>query len=501
MTNCATIIRLINSLSASEKRQFRLETQKQSGQKDYLTLYDIIEKSRPGETEVKKVRTAFAKKEPQSSIEATAKYLIKVITDRLIQTKAEKDSEFNMYHSLLRVKILQERSLPSAAYKELQRIRERAYLSQHHLIQYITFRMELNHLSDQRFPGITDDYLVEMQMKAKETLRIIHNIEGHYSLYELLKYRLIHLGKVVSETDKKKLNDLLLSEISLVTGKTKNSFESRKLHLLFQSFYFIDIADHRSALQTFNELNRLFEQHPDLHDHPPTDYFSALDGILDSLRTVRKYDQIPAYIDKLRKINTKTSPEYFRFLVQKTIAIYELSVLTGMNDFAGAIAYINNMDPMVLSAYHLVNSEKQAELYFYCSLAYFGNKDYRKAHKYIHAGIDDNRPHTQQAIYKAVRLLNIIIYYELRDADYLQYEIRSYTRYFKQQSGLTKCEKLVLKTIQLRPYANSTAKNTLLGKKITQLIGSSRNDKYEGQLIRFMDFTEWALQKFQRKGE
>jgi hypothetical protein len=499
MTNCATIIRLINSLSASEKRQFRLSTQKQAGKKDYLTLYDIIENSRPGETEVKKVKTAFAKKEPQSSIETTAKYLIKIITDKLIQAKTEKDNEFNLYQSLLRVKILQERSLPLAAYKELKKTRERAVTSQHHLIQYISFRMELNHLSDQRFPGITDDYLVEMQMKAKEILRIIHNIEGHYSLYELLKYRLIHLGKVVSDEEKKKLNDLLLSEISLVTGKVKNSFESRKLHLLFQSFYFIDIADHRSALQSFNELNRLFEQHPDLHDHPPTDYFSALEGILDSLRTVYKYDEIPVYIDKLRKINTKTSPEYFRYLLQKTIAIYELSVLTGINDFAGAIAYINKMDPLVLSAYHLVNSEKQAELYFYCSLAHFGNKDYKKAHKYIHAGIDDNRPHTQQAIYKAVRLLNIIIYYELKDTDYLQYEIRSYTRYFKQQRSLTKCEKLVFKTIQLRPYANSTARNKLLGKKIADTIQSIKEDKYEGQLIKFMDFTAWALQKFQRK--
>jgi len=62
MTNCATIIRLINSLSASEKRQFRLSTRKQAGKKDYLTLYDIIENSRPGETEVKKVSTAFAKR-------------------------------------------------------------------------------------------------------------------------------------------------------------------------------------------------------------------------------------------------------------------------------------------------------------------------------------------------------------------------------------------------------------------------------------------------------
>ncbi|RYG54427.1 MAG: hypothetical protein EOO01_01590 [Chitinophagaceae bacterium] len=496
MTNCATIIRLINSLSSSEKRHFRLTTQKQAGIKGYLTLYEIIEKSHPGETDVKKVTAAFSQKQPAASIEATSKYLIKIITDCLIESKAEKDNEFNLYRRFLRVKILQERSLPVAANKELKKLRDRSIALQHHLMQYMTFRLELNQLSDQRFPGITDNYLVETQMKAKEILRMVHNIEGHYSLYELLKYRLIHLGKVVSDADKRKLNDLLLSEISLVTGKVKNSFESRKLHLLFQAFYFTDIADHRSALQSFNELNRLFEQNPDLHDHPPTDYFSALDGILDVLRMVKKYEQVPFYIDKLQKINTSSSPEYFRYLVQKTVAIYELSVLTGTGDFAGAVDYIEKIDPQVLTAYHLVNIEKQTELYFYCALAHFGKKQYKKAHKYLNAAMADNKQNEQEAVNKAARLLNIIIYYELKDFDYLQYQIRSYTRHLKQQGGLTKSEKLVLKTIQLKPSSNSSPRNKLLVEKMKDAIDSIRNDKYEDQLIKYFDFVNWSVSKF-----
>ncbi len=501
MSNCTTAIRLINSLSASEKRQFRLATRKQAGQKDYLLLYDIIERSLPGETDVKKIKAAFIKKDRDASLEASARYLVKIITDRLIAAKTEKDNEFALYHGLLRVKILQERSLPAEAFKELKKIREQALTSQHHFIQYLSFRMELNHLSDQHFPGIKDSYLVEMQMKAKESLRVIHNIEGHYSLFELLKYRLIHLGKVVSDDDKKRLNDLLLSEISLVTGKVKNSFESRKLHLLFQAFYFTAIADHRSALKSFHELNRLFELHPDLHDHPPLDHFSALEGILDNLRTVQQYEQISSYVDKLRRIDTTASPEYFRYLLEKTIAIYELTVLTGENNINGAVEYITAMDPLVLSAYHLVNNEKQAELYFYCSLSYFNKKEYKRAHKYINAALGGNRQYEQQSvpIYKALRLLNIIIYYELKDTDYLAYEIRSYTRSFKQKGGLTKCEKLVFKTIRLHPFSNSAVKNKLLIKKIGPNIRSISNDRYESQLIKYMDFTKWAVEKFQQK--
>ncbi|MCW3089519.1 MAG: hypothetical protein JWP81_588 [Ferruginibacter sp.] len=499
MSNCTTAIRLINSLSPSEKRHFRLATRKQAGKKDYLLLFDIINSSRPGETTVKKITESFLKRGPESSIDATSRYLIKIITDRLIASKTEKDNEFNLFQSLLRVKVLQERSLQTEAYKDLKKIRDLAISSQHHIIQYMTFRMELNHLSDQRFAGIKDNYLVEMQMRAKETLRNIQNIEAHHALYELIKYRLTHLGRIVSDNDKKKLNDLLLSEISLVTGKVKTSFESRKLHLLFQSFYFTDIADHRSALKSFHELNRLFEQNPNLHDHPPIDYFSALEGILDSLRTVRQYEQVSFYINKLEKIDTATSPEYFRFLLKKTIAIYTLSVFIGEHDFIGAVDYIHSMNALILTSYHLVHIEKQAELHFYCALAYFGKKDFKKAHKYLQVALTDNRDQTQQVIYKAIRLLNIIIYYELKDMDYLHYEIRSYTRSDKRNGSLTKCEKLIFKTIKWHPLANSTAKNKLLMKKIIANVQAIRNDKYEGHLIKYMDFPEWSMQKFQQQ--
>jgi len=499
MSNCSTVIRLINSLSASEKRQFRLSTRKQGGKKDYLLLFDIINTSRMGEINVKKVSEGFAKEAPGSSVDATSGYLMKIITDRLIAAKTEKDNEFNLLQSLLRVKIMQERSLQAEAYKELKKIKEQALSAEHHIVQYMISRIELEHLSGQRFTGITDTHLVEMQMRAKETLRTIQNIEAHHSLYELIKHRLTYLGKIVSDDDKKKLNDLLLSEISLVTGKGKNSFESRKLHLLFQSFYFTDIADHRSALRSFHELNRLFEQNPNLNDHPPMDYFSALDGILDSLRSVRQYGQISIYIDKLQKLDTAALPEYFRFLLKKTIAIYSLSVFIGEADFTGAINYINAMNPQVLASYHLVHSEKQAELHFYCALAWFGKKDFKRAHKCLHNALADYHAQSQHAIHKAIRLLNIIIYYELKDTGYIQYEIRSYTRSGKQNSVLTKCEKLIFKTIRWHPFANTAARNKILLKKIQPIVQSIRQDKYEGDLIRYMDFAGWSLQKFQLK--
>jgi len=497
MSSTFTALKLINSLSSSEKRHFNLFCGKQKGEKDYLGLYQIIEQG--PFTDVKSIGVEFQTQFPGSSLDNASRYLVRLITDSLIQSKIEKDNLFHLMQRLMRVKILQERSLNEEATHELKKIRIKAELTQNHFIQYMTFRSELKLLSELNFQGINDTRLVEIQLKAKESLRTMNHIEGHYSLYELLKYRLIHYGGIASDEDKKKMNDLLLSEVSLIAGKAKNSFESKKLHLLFQSFFFTHTGDHKSALKTFDELNRLFEQNPDLQEHPPIDYFTSLDGILDSLNSNQNYGQMPFYMEKIRNINVETCPDHFRFLLQKTVAVYTLKLLIQDQKYDDAMVYINRLNPNLWDAYRLINVEKRWELYFYCGLAHFCKKEYKKALKYLNEVTAENSKYSLLPVYKAIRLLHIITHYELRNATFLTYEIRSYKRFFQQKVKLSKCEKIVFKTIQLDPHANSQAKNRSLAPKIKLYCKLIEEDKYERGLLKYIDLTQWAQHKFTSK--
>jgi hypothetical protein len=494
MSSTFTALKLINSLSGSEKRHFKLFSGKQQGEKDYLGLFDIIEQNPL--TDTQNIAAAYRESFPGSSLDNASRYLIKLVTDSLIQSKVEKDNLFHLLQRLMRVKILQERSLTEEAYHELKKIQKKAELTQNHFMQYITFRYELNHLSEASFPGMTDTYLVEMQMKAKECLRTMHHIEGHYSLYELLKYRLIHYRGIESDEDKKKLNDLLLSEVSLVAGKVKNNFEFRKLHLLFQSFFFTHTGNHKSALKTFHELNTLFEQNADLQEHPPIDYFTSLDGILDSLNSNQNYEQMPFYIEKIRNIDMDSCPDHFRFLLQKTVVVYTLKLFIQEQQYDSAIDYIKSLDPHLWDAYQLINVEKRLELYFYCSLAYFGNKEYKKALKYLNDITAESSRYALLPVYKALRLLHIIIHYELKNTTFLTYEIRSYKRFFQQKNKTLKSEKLAFKTIQFDPDVNSPAKNKSLAPKIKTYCRSIQEDKYERVLLKYIDLPAWAMHKF-----
>jgi hypothetical protein len=491
MSAYIAVIRLINSLSSSEKRSFKLFSGKHKGHSEYIGLFDLIcANTIPNTDRRNAVAADFKKKFPGSSIDHTARYLIKLITDLLIRTKIEKDNEFKMWHSLLRVKILQERSLPEESYRELKKIRETAANLQNYPVQYIALREELNFVSEQRYYGITDQYIIDMQMMARETLRMMHSIEEHYSLYELLQYRLMRLGKAASEESRKKLDDLLLSEVSLVTGKIRNTFESRKLHLLFQSFYFIYTGDYSSAVRCFYDLNRLFEQYPQLHGHPPVDYFSALDGVLDSLRSIRHFDEMFYYVDKLRVISNEGVPDYFRGLIDKTITLYTLAAMLGKGEYNKAVEFIEALPESVFSSYQIVNDEKQAELCFYCSLVYYHRKMYKKAHKYLFNVLNDYSNFSQQPIYKAIRLLNMIIHYTLKDMTYLESDIRAYRRWTK-IAGLSKTATAIVKTLLHHPGTKTRHVNAAFLKKLSPALDTISKDRYERQILKYFDFIAW----------
>jgi hypothetical protein len=484
-------LRLVRSLSSSEKRYFKLQIKKQSGNKDYLNLFNIIDSTKTSDISV--LNEKFKKLHPNTSIDNSTRYLIKVLTDCLIRLKIEKDIFFQSLQGLMRIRILQERSLPEESYRQLKKLQQDAIDSQQHLVEYFAYRFELNYLSESNFQGLSDHLLVNMQMQAKNSLRSLNQLQDHYSLFEQLKYRILRSGHISSEENKKELNDLILSEMALVAKKGMNSFTSQKLHLLFQSFFLMNIGDYDSALKSFHELNRLFEHNLHLLDHPPMDYLTSLNGTLDSLHTIGKFESMQTFLEKVGQLDQPSYPEYFRFQVRKTVAMYQLATLTSTGQFREAITCIQFFEAGFLKAYQMLDEERQWELYFYCSLSYFALQDWKKAHTYVRDIMRDSKPCPRLEICKAIRLLDIIIYYEKRDIDYLEYELRSYKRFSRQGKKSLRTEKLILKVIQ--QLSAQKAKKISLTEPMLREIAGIKRDKYEKRLLKYFDFTEWVLKK------
>jgi hypothetical protein len=83
---------------------------------------------------------------------------------------------------------------------------------------------------------------------------------------------------------------LLLEEHQVSTTKRYASFESSKLHLLFQSTTFLMTGHYEESLKLFSDLSRLFDQHKPLWADQPLYYTYLVSGIVTGLKTTHQYE-------------------------------------------------------------------------------------------------------------------------------------------------------------------------------------------------------------------
>ncbi|MDR3218318.1 MAG: hypothetical protein LBU22_04945 [Dysgonamonadaceae bacterium] len=487
MTRAESLIILVHTLSKNEKRIFRI------GRKstDYIVLFDIIEKA--GIISSQELKLRYEKKLKNANFNVAVSYLYKILLDSLLTLRANQDNYYGLFNKIMRARILFEKSLFADALDLLAKIKKEAAGYENHIVLLYASRMELEYLLFLNFPDILETELIQKHFQIGELLKNIRKINEQSSLHELLKHRIIYKGNVRSQKQKNSLNDLIFAEMSLASS-SKDSFEAKKLHQLFQSNYLIDIGDRKSALQSFRELNLLFENNPQFWANPPFYYVSVLEGILDNLRSMKNYDEIPYFIAQLRKIKHHSAG--FQIHVAALVFLYELYPLLDRGNFAAVKKLLDKYGDTVLSKTYQISLLLQTEISLCMALIHIGLRDYKKAQKMLLNEIVRNDSIRTFPLYRTIRLVNLIIHYELGNLEYVRTESRSIKREIAKQEKAYRSERLMISLLNKDKYEliNRTHREKLW-LKIEPELQDIRKDIFEKQLLKSFDFTAWIESK------
>ena len=461
---------------------------------NYIMLFDMICKE--GIISPSELKLQYEKKFDKRSFNVSVSYLYNTLLDVLLTLRKDQDSNYRLFDKMMKARILFEKSLFSDALELLDKIKKEAIHYENQISLLYASRMELEYLLFLNMPDISESELVKKHFQIGEVLKKSRVICEYSSLYELLMHRIIHKGNVHSQEEKKRMNDLVFAEVSL-NSSSKNSFEAQKLHQMFQSNYLMSIGDQKSAFQSFRELNSLFENNPQFWANSPFYYVSILEGILDNLRSMRYYDKMPYFIERLKKIeNTSTR---FQLRVTTLVFLYELFPLLDTGDFVSAKKHLDRYQDSLLSKKEQMDLFWQAEISLYSALTYIGLNDYKKARKtLINEIIFDNKIYTFP-IYRIICMVNLIIYYELKDMEYVRTKSRSIKRELMQAGKVCRIESLILNFLNndKLPLMSSEKRKTLW-KKLESELAEIRNNVFEKQLLKYFDFTAWVESKVRK---
>lgn len=487
MTRTDSLILLVHSLSKSEKRAFRLGRK----ETDYIILYDIIEKTDIVSSQ--ELKSHYEKKCKSASFNVAVSYLYKILLDTLLTLREDQDSYYNLFNRIMKARILFEKSLFTDALDLLDKVKKEAAVYENPIALLYASRIELEYLMFLNMPDISEPELIKKQFQISELLKKIRIINEQSSLYELLKHRMIYKGNVRSAKEKEEMSDLVFAEMSL-TASSKDSFESQKLHQLFQSNYLMSTGDQKSAYQSFRELNNLFERNQQFWSNPPFYYVSVIEGILDNLRSMRLYDKMPYFIERLKNIEHPSVR--FQTHVGTLIFLYELVSLLDTGDFQSARKMMDQHRESVLTKTEQINIFQRAEISLYTALVYIGLHDYKRAKKMLVNELILNNNIYIFPIYRTIRIVNLIIHYELNDMEYIQLRSRSIKREISKEEKIYRVEHLILDFLnkgKQRLIRSESRKR--LWQKLEPELEEIRNSVFEKQLLKCFDFTAWIEAK------
>lgn len=490
MLKSESLIHLINNLTKQEKKEFSLYISNKP-EKDYIFLFRLIDDKKISDPE--ELKMSFLAAKPASSFNTVVIYLFDLLIDILTRLRTEQDSYYLLFNELLHARVLYEKSMYQECFQVLKKVKEKAVYYENHFALLVAQRLELNYLLTLDFEDMDEQKLLNKQYKMNNTLKSIRQLNEQSSLYELLKYRMINKGASRSLEETQKLDDLVTSEISIVASAGVENFEIKKNHQLFQANYFITVGGYKAAFNSFVELNKLFEENSHLWNNPPVYYLMTVEGMLESLRIMHNYEGMNYFIEKLTKLSSPSSS--FQLNVTYVIFIYRLFSFIDAGDFDKAGMWIAEHQASLIDKMLLLKEQQQAEMSLYIALIHLGNGEYRKARKRLSATI--GRGHLYSLpLFRTIRIVNVMIHYELGDVDYIQSEIRSIKREMSKNKGYNlKVESFLLKFLNYSFADTNRKKRAEIWESMAEEVHALYADKYETQILRKFDFVAWVEAK------
>ncbi len=444
-TNPDHLIQLIQSLTKAEKRYFRLYANLQSGEKNYLFLFDLINKGIPSD----EVYRLYCQEENKNNFDMAAKHLYRVIMDCLVHLRKKEDVQATIFNYITKADILFERELFEEAFNQLN--------------------------------------------KAQKLAAPYENL--HLQLYDILKHRIANKGYIRSEKQKDNLNDLVLSELNLIANNSYKGFEARKLHLLFQATYYLNTGNYKSAIRFYQELITLFESNQHLILNPPIYYLSALKGILDSLHLAGLYQEMPFFIDRLRKMQQGDYATEFLLEINASIYQYEQVSYINTGKFEIALELSGNYEDHLFKKIGLLRLETQLKLYLNTAILYLCLEEPERAHKSMKKIFSSGKLFHTLPSYKTARLINLLILAELGDYSFFENEINSIKRNIHYEKHIYRTEKLLFRFVMSYPLPSYQKAQNKLWMQFQKEIVKIREDKYEKQLLKTFDILSWIESK------
>ncbi len=452
---------LIQSLSKSEKRYFKLSSTGNEA-KEYLLLFEAIESQKTyNETEIKH---HFKDKAFVTQLTTIKNYLKQRILQSLRNYHSKTSKSAELMDIIRNVEILFKKGQYTICLSELARAEKKAKNFQQNILLFHIHdwkRKVHQALYPQDF-----ETLKTIVLKQKDTIQ---------STNEYVNLLLANINPAQFSLSHKK-------SVSLQNKTLKTLHKYRKQLLAKHS---------EKAKQTLENLLKEWEQNPDLLKEYFSMYFSVYNNLLGFLIFNKQYKEAFVRI-LLIKQKTQGTTKLSASVIKEKLRLYtmELEIHRNLKGLHTTHEIIDEIQGFISQHKALVPKNYWLSFRFQFANIYFLKKDYKKSLFWINDILNNTTKKDRKDLITYTHWLNLLVHFELGNGFTIRYLIDNFKKLLKKQKNIESYEKIILKFLSKTADYNIADKRAAFIELREQLTKHPIPD----HILGYIDFNEWIQQ-------
>ncbi len=487
---------LIMSLTKSEKRFFKLTSSLQSGDKNYLKIFDAIDKQK--EYDEEGIKKQFNKEIFVKHLPSEKNHLYKLILKSLRAYHSDNSISSLLKQEIKNIEILYKKALFKECNKFL--IRAKKLASEHEKFYYwfelISWEKQL--LEEAYEAG---EFGKDLNALIKEELDVIEklrNLAEYHILYSRVNYVFRSGGYARNESQKKIVDEI--AQNYLIKGKnTALSVRAATICYYIKGLCCSTQRDYEKAFDHFLRVKEILDENKLIRKDLSKRYIRTLSHLLYCYIDNRDYDKSFELIEKMRLLPKEKGFNTVDIKVQIFTSSYiaELLIYDQLGDYEKGVNVVDKVVAGIESFGDKVNKEQEVVFYYNLAYTHFGAGEYNRSLFWINKVMNDNEQLLRQDIYSFARLFNLIIHYELGNYDLLEYIIKSTFRYLSKRHNTYHVENILLRYLKkLVRFTNEDEIHDTYLKLKAELEEGFHNHN-ERVVLDYFDFMAWVNSKIE----
>lgn len=436
--------RLIHALTPNEKRYFKLNVLPFSRKENsaYLQLFEAIQEQESYDQAA--LLEKFAKENWINRFSAEKQYLYSLILKTMRAYVAEQKVYTRIRGQLQDIGWLYQKALYPESMRLLQRAKKLAREYEDHTAQIELLTWERKLLKRDN-PVANQSQFESLLAQQSDLIKHLQAELNYASLYDRA-YLLTQSDSAIRNPAKLEAVKTIFEQEKLKAPEETDTFQTKHLYHQIKAFEGHVTGNYHAAREHYARLTTLWQAHPHLCKEEQEKYKSILFNYLSLSTITAHYAQFPETIAKIKSLESHNPHERLR--TTQSLIINQLQYFLNTGALLQGIDETEKADQWLQKH---GDSRSVSIIVGICHLAAsicFLTGAYRKALKWVNKVINQHGETGRRESVQFMRMLQMIIHFELGNHDLLENLIRSARRYFKKEGRLFEFEAQYLRTMR-----------------------------------------------------